>query len=212
MPISFIFSWLLNNIVGNESVSCKTPRVVRHWNIDMGPAGLGNKNKCAGEGQLQFFRPTNRDYTARNDRMNNELWIGEEMGGSGRSLIDVTINISQNIGFEAVSAVHMNSTVLWIVTPYSSERARHFGGTYHLHLQGRSESQARNQQNLSWAWHVLLLASCLASLEMEEICCSETSDCPRNTRRYNPDDCTLHQSKEQVPRPRFEPRTSWLTV
>jgi hypothetical protein len=31
-------------------------RVVRHKNLAMGPAGLGTKNDCAGEGQLKFTR------------------------------------------------------------------------------------------------------------------------------------------------------------
>jgi hypothetical protein len=36
----------------------------------------------------------------------------------------------------------MNSSVFWDLTPCSHQR---FGGTCHLHLQGRRISQARNQ-------------------------------------------------------------------
>jgi hypothetical protein len=36
--------------------------------------------------------------------------------------------------------------VFWVVTLCSSERAQYFGGTYGVHLQGWTVSQARNQQ------------------------------------------------------------------
>jgi hypothetical protein len=42
--------------------------------------------------------------------------------------------------------VTVKITVLWVVTPRSSERARSFGETYRLCLRGRRVSQARNQQ------------------------------------------------------------------
>jgi hypothetical protein len=31
--------------------------------------------------------------------------------------------------------------VFWLVTPYSCEKAQRFGGTYHLHHQGRRVKQ-----------------------------------------------------------------------
>jgi hypothetical protein len=39
----------------------------------------------------------------------------------------------------------LKNTVLWVIMPCSSEKARRFGGTYSLHLQGRRVSQARRQ-------------------------------------------------------------------
>jgi hypothetical protein len=45
--------------------------------------------------------------------------------------------------------VTMKCMISWVVVPRSSEKARCFGGTYHLHFRGR-----RNQQNqptsISW--------------------------------------------------------------
>jgi hypothetical protein len=38
------------------------------------------------------------------------------------------------------------SRIFWVVTPCSSEKIRHFGRTYGLHLQGRTVSQGRSQQ------------------------------------------------------------------
>jgi hypothetical protein len=56
------------------------------------------------------------------------------------------------VGFEALEAVAIKSTVFWVGMPYISETARRFGRTYHLHHQGRKESQA------SWACLSLFLA------------------------------------------------------
>jgi hypothetical protein len=42
-------------------------------------------------------------------------------------------------GFEVLTAVVMNSTIFWDITPCSPLRVnRRFGGTYGLHLQSRA--------------------------------------------------------------------------
>jgi hypothetical protein len=53
-----------------------------------------------------------------------------------------------------------------------------FGGTYRLHLQG------------------ILAELIFSTLKMEAICSSETSvDIQWTTRRYIPEDCTLHNNR-----------------
>jgi hypothetical protein len=52
-----------------------------------------------------------------------------------------------NTGSEVITAMSMRNMVFRDVTPCSSERARHFGGTYRLHLHGHKElSQAEKKQ------------------------------------------------------------------
>jgi hypothetical protein len=65
----------------------------------------------------------------------------------------VCVCVCRYLRFAVLVVVTVKSTIFWVVTPYSSERARHFVGTYRLHLQGRIVSQARNQrkQEPSWA-------------------------------------------------------------
>jgi hypothetical protein len=40
----------------------------------------------------------------------------------------------------------MKSTDFWVITPCITKRVLRFGGTHHLHIQGRNVSQERNQQ------------------------------------------------------------------
>jgi hypothetical protein len=60
----------------------------------------------------------------------------------------------------------MKSTLLWVVTPYSSEESQRFGGTYYLHLQVRRVSQARNQQDAGDEPHAGLPTSGVPELFM----------------------------------------------
>jgi hypothetical protein len=53
------------------------------------------------------------------------------------------LNTHYYIGLEVLTAVTTKSTVFWVVMLRNSERARRFGGTYHLHLQGRKVMQAK---------------------------------------------------------------------
>jgi hypothetical protein len=41
----------------------------------------------------------------------------------------------------------MKNKVVWVVTPCSSEKARCFGGTYHLHLQGLRKAKKDTSSN-----------------------------------------------------------------
>jgi hypothetical protein len=50
------------------------------------------------------------------------------------------------VGLEVLTAVVLKSTIFWDVMSCSPLRVNwRFGGTYHLHLQGRKISWARNQ-------------------------------------------------------------------
>jgi hypothetical protein len=60
----------------------------------------------------------------------------------------------------------MESTVFWDVTLCSSQRARRFGGTHHLHLQGKKS-------------------------KMKVIYTFETPGCIQTIRRYIPEDRTV---------------------
>jgi hypothetical protein len=56
-------------------------------------------------------------------------------------------NSQQSVGFEVLTAVVMKCTVFWDTTPCSPLKInRRFGGIYHLHLQGRKISRARNRR------------------------------------------------------------------
>jgi hypothetical protein len=102
----------------------------------------------------------------------------------------------KNIRFGVLRAVTMKDGVFWIATPCSSERARRFGGTWRLHLQGWKVSQARNQQKLISSLSLVLLVTYLAyfsALKMEATCSFESSVEFQQicTRRYIPEDRTL---------------------
>jgi hypothetical protein len=110
-------------------------------------------------------------------------------------LIYLLVNKSTSIVFEILTVVVIKSSVFWDITPCSPFKVnQHFGGTCHLHFQGRSISLVRNQceagtkksketskkQVVSRA----LLATCFIlffslayslSLKMEETCSPETS-------------------------------------
>jgi hypothetical protein len=50
------------------------------------------------------------------------------------------------VRYEVLTAVTMTSTVFWVVTSCSSEKALRIAGTYSLYLQGRNANKARNLQ------------------------------------------------------------------
>jgi hypothetical protein len=59
----------------------------------------------------------------------------------------VVMHTEMKAGSEVITAVSMSSMVFRDVTPCSSERARHFGGTYRLHLDGHKDlSQAEKKK------------------------------------------------------------------
>jgi hypothetical protein len=64
---------------------------------------------------------------------------------AGASLHVGDLQLTNFVGFEVLTAVVMNNTVFWDVTPCSPLKVnRRFGGTYRLLLQGRI-SRARYQ-------------------------------------------------------------------
>jgi hypothetical protein len=50
------------------------------------------------------------------------------------------------VRFEVFTAMTMKNTVCWDVAPCKYFVKRRFGGTYRLHLQGRSNPRAMNQR------------------------------------------------------------------
>jgi hypothetical protein len=63
-----------------------------------------------------------------------------------RYCIPYIMNMNEFIGFEALIAVVMKSSIFWNVTPCSPFKFdRCFGGTYRLQLQGGRMSRASNQ-------------------------------------------------------------------
>jgi hypothetical protein len=79
------------------------------------------------------------------------------------------------------------SIIFWDITPCSPLSVnRHFGGTYHLHLQvQRNKFSKKPASKQASRWQA-----------MEAICSSETSvNTERNARRYIPEDDTLHNHR-----------------
>jgi hypothetical protein len=98
--------------------------------------------------------------------------------------------------FHYKATIFMNSTVLWDIMPCSPLSVnRRFGGTYRLHLQGRKNNLSNKP---TWKHERSLPVYCsdyFSTLKMEAIYSSETSvDSQRATRRYIPEDRTLHNS------------------
>jgi hypothetical protein len=61
------------------------------------------------------------------------------------SLLSSSSSSSVLSGYEVLTAVIMDSTIFWDITPFSSMNVnRSFGGTCRLHLEGRKINQARN--------------------------------------------------------------------
>jgi hypothetical protein len=85
--------------------------------------------------------------------------------------------------------LHMKYIIFWNMTPCSPMSVnRRFGGTYRLHLQGR-----RNKFSKIPACLLIFAKLISSTLKMEAICYSVTSvDTQRTTRRYIPEDDTLH--------------------
>jgi hypothetical protein len=46
-----------------------------------------------------------------------------------------------HVGYEVLTAVITNVIVFWDISPCSPYVNRRFGGTYHLHLQGRKSAE-----------------------------------------------------------------------
>jgi hypothetical protein len=55
------------------------------------------------------------------------------------------------VGSEVFVVVTTKSVAFCVVTPYSSESAHHFGGTYRLHFSGSKNKQSKLQAQLSFS-------------------------------------------------------------
>jgi hypothetical protein len=106
-------------------------------------------------------------------------------------------NINNFVGFEVLIALVMKSTIFWDITLCSPLNLnQRFEGIYCLHLHGRRISRARNLSLLCLPLAFTLVTCSIYSstLKMEAIYFSETSvDIQRTTRRYIPEDGTLHK-------------------
>jgi hypothetical protein len=88
-----------------------------------------------------------------------------------------------------------SNVIFWDITPCSPLKVnRRFGEPYHLHLQSRRISPARNQRESRWKTQPYSVS--YLTLKMEVICSSETSlDFQRTTRLHIPEDRTLHNHR-----------------
>jgi hypothetical protein len=90
----------------------------------------------------------------------------------------------------------VKSTILWDITPCSSLVNRRFGKNISPPSSGSRISQARNNLCLPCAFTQVCCLAYSSALKMEAISSSETSvDTQRTTRRYIPEDCTLHNHR-----------------
>jgi hypothetical protein len=95
--------------------------------------------------------------------------VRNEMSHVARTWTKEDINNNlQYVGFPDVVTVVMKSYIFWDMTPCTPVKVnRRFGGIYHLHLEGRRISQARNwhvagsQQRATLLVACYLLVSCL---------------------------------------------------
>jgi hypothetical protein len=97
--------------------------------------------------------------------------------------------------------VTKKSSIFWYITPCSPLKVnRHFGGTFHLHPQGRIICQTRNQvESGSKKSSCFKLVSWLAyssTFKMKATYSSETLvEFQRTIRRYNTEDRTPHDHR-----------------
>jgi hypothetical protein len=93
----------------------------------------------------------------------------------------------EHICFVVLTAVVIKISIFWGITPYSPLKIdRRFGQTRLLHLQGL----------LATSFHVGFLFGLFFDPEIEATCSSEKSvDSQRTTRRYIPEDRSLHTWK-----------------
>jgi hypothetical protein len=87
-------------------------------------------------------------------------------------------------GFEVLPVAITKRVIFHVLMPCSFGNSQHFGGTYHLHLQGQRVSKAENQEN-----QVEKYAFC-STLKMEAIYFSEMFSA---TWHCSPENCTLHK-------------------
>jgi hypothetical protein len=103
----------------------------------------------------------------------------------------------QRAGFEVSTAVAMKSYVFWDATPCSTvEVDRRFKGTYRIYLQSRKVSQSKKPTLIFACFTLVSSLACSSTMKVGAICPSETwVDLHQATRRYIPEDRTLHAAK-----------------
>jgi hypothetical protein len=80
----------------------------------------------------------------------------------------------------------MKNAIFWDVTPCSSRKIRHFGGTYRLHHQGDNNRRARNNVSSNYQPNHAAKKYRVRS---------EASVLSRATRRHITEDGILHKAK-----------------
>jgi hypothetical protein len=105
------------------------------------------------------------------------------------------------IRFEVLTAVVMNSSILWDVIPCNPLKVNErFGSTRHLHLQSGRLSQARTRLKQVATRACFMLVSYMiysSTLKMEATCPSETPvDFYEATQHYNPEVYSIFVCKE----------------
>jgi hypothetical protein len=108
--------------------------------------------------------------------------------------------------FTVINTNILKNAVFWDVATCRSCSNRLFGGTYHLHLQGRKIRERGTNvsrwlqtlcepmygRNVSPRAHVCSSLADFSTLKMKAIRSSETSVITRSTRRHIPEDGILH--------------------
>jgi hypothetical protein len=67
-------------------------------------------------------------------------YVFSSFWSSGHFLMELCSNVMLFIGFEVPTAVVMKVAILWDIAPCSPYMNERFGGTYHLHFQGRKSA------------------------------------------------------------------------
>jgi hypothetical protein len=96
-----------------------------------------------------FRRPADWTRAPLEGRGTMELWLREDRTNVLDYLYCVHWWANENIFYDLYAYFDIKGAVLWIVVSCISEKVRHFGSTYCLHLRGWGVSQARNQQEAS---------------------------------------------------------------
>jgi hypothetical protein len=73
----------------------------------------------------------------------NLIKIKDEAGGEYRNYGRGEKYVQNFVEFEVLTAVVMNVATLWDIPLCSPYVNRHFGGAYHLHLQGRKSAEQK---------------------------------------------------------------------
>jgi hypothetical protein len=106
---------------------------------------------------------------------------------------EITLRIMRSVLKSYEQRTRVTSSIFWDITPCSPLNVnRRFGGKSCLHLQDRRINRARNRHEAGSKFFLAYSST----FKMDAICSSETSvDFQRTTRRYIPEDGTLHNHR-----------------